>query len=165
VLNKCLIDLLNFHNFILFVGAGIEFSYWTSATRVGCAGKFEFCFHNKSETETDKFFWDLRSMHSTGGCLAIEHHLVDISHLRGRHFNYKPEIVHCASSNSAFACQVDKSLTAMAAPPDKSVKYSVLRKFGFYIKTILVERKLRAFWIQFQKRPVLAKGRMSAKSV
>ncbi|CAB3380488.1 Hypothetical predicted protein [Cloeon dipterum] len=78
----------------------ISTSFWTAATRQGCAGQYRFCrYDDLGPWDSQGKFWSMLNPRDTGSCLAIDRQYT----IEGAPFGVRQ--VQCSSSSGNFACQ------------------------------------------------------------
>ncbi|CAB3380486.1 Hypothetical predicted protein [Cloeon dipterum] len=78
----------------------IKTSFWTAATRQGCAGQYRFCrYDDLGPWDSQGKFWSMLNPRDTGSCLAIDRQYT----IEGAPFGVRQ--VQCSSPSGNFACQ------------------------------------------------------------
>ncbi|CAB3378810.1 Hypothetical predicted protein [Cloeon dipterum] len=108
----------------------IKTSFWTAATRQGCAGQFRFCLHDDvGPWDSTDDFWDMVNPRDDGSCLVVDRQYAK----EGAPFGVRQ--VQCSAPTANFACQMDEVLvnvvessSAAAQEADRQVFSSSTRK-------------------------------------
>ncbi|XP_065334628.1 uncharacterized protein LOC135935925 [Cloeon dipterum] len=80
----------------------IKTSFWTAATRQGCAGQYRFCSHDDvGPWDSTDDFWDMVNPRDDGSCLVVDRQYAK----KGVPFGVRQ--VQCSSPTGNFACQTD----------------------------------------------------------
>ncbi|CAB3386049.1 Hypothetical predicted protein [Cloeon dipterum] len=78
----------------------IKTSFWTAATRQGCAGHYRFCLHDDvGPWDSQDSFWETVNPRDTGSCLVVDRQYAK----EGAPFGVRQ--VQCSSPTANFACQ------------------------------------------------------------
>ncbi|XP_065350656.1 uncharacterized protein LOC135946374 [Cloeon dipterum] len=81
----------------------IKTSFWTAATRQGCAGHYRFCMHDDvGPWDSQDSFWDTVNPRDSGSCLVVDR---QYANKEGAPFGVRQ--VQCSVPIANFACQKD----------------------------------------------------------
>ncbi|XP_065350685.1 uncharacterized protein LOC135946403 [Cloeon dipterum] len=99
----------------------IKTSFWTAATRQGCAGQYRFCrYDDLGPWDSQGDFWSMLNPRDTGSCLAIDRQYT----VEGAPFGVRQ--VQCSSRSGNFACQkegrLDKVVNSEKETSDQRTK-------------------------------------------
>ncbi|XP_065335077.1 uncharacterized protein LOC135936249 isoform X2 [Cloeon dipterum] len=80
----------------------IKTSFWTAATRQGCAGQFRFCLHDElGPWDSTDDFWEMINPRDDGSCLVVDRQYAK----EGAPFGVRQ--VQCSAPTANFACQME----------------------------------------------------------
>ncbi|CAB3373091.1 Hypothetical predicted protein [Cloeon dipterum] len=78
----------------------VKTSFWTAATRQGCAGQYRFCMHDDvGPWDSQDKFWDMVNPRDDGSCLVVDRQYTKA----GTPFGVRQ--VQCSSKSANIACQ------------------------------------------------------------
>ncbi|CAB3381107.1 Hypothetical predicted protein [Cloeon dipterum] len=103
----------------------IKTSFWTAATRQGCAGHYRFCLHDDmGPWDSQDSFWDMVNPRDTGSCLVVDRQYTNVGALFG------VRQVQCSVPIANFACQKDGKRMTDLVTLEKNANMEVV-KYGY----------------------------------
>ncbi|XP_065344318.1 uncharacterized protein LOC135942233 [Cloeon dipterum] len=92
----------------------VKTSFWTAATRQGCAGQYRFCQHDdQGPWDSQDNFWQMVNPRDVGSCLVVDRQYAK----SGTPFGVRQ--VQCSRPSANFACQKDGKNIADLVNDDK----------------------------------------------
>ncbi|CAB3378393.1 Hypothetical predicted protein [Cloeon dipterum] len=113
----------------------VKTSFWTAATRQGCAGQYRFCQHDdQGPWDSQDNFWQMVNPRDVGSCLVVDRQYAK----PGTPFGVRQ--VQCFSPSANFACQKDGKSISDLVNDDKMTAAQLYEGGKFWTDT--VEREL-----------------------